>query len=240
MPYQEITDRFPIPPDHSILSRYYSKEKFTSLIETSTLYFSRIDRFPNLDEIIFSLYDKAWIRNRYQTSGQEDWEEKAEKEIEMYESLKKCSYLNCWTIEYSELRKFWQEYGNSSDAVLVRTSMKKLKTEIDKCKFNTHIAGVIYYDPVSTPVGTFNTTRMLARKPNDFKWEKEVRIIISRFLQKEEYPDHHIVNIDVKALIDEIIISPFSSPDYFEQVKLLVSSVGIDTKIIKPSSIKLD
>lgn len=239
MPYQEIKDRFPIPPNQAILSRYFSKEKFESLIRTSVIYLNRIDRFPNLDEIIFSLHDKKLIRERHEKSGKNDWMEAAEKEIANYESLKSCSYINCWTSEYLELRKFWEDYGKSTDAVLVRSSMKKLKVETNKSEFNVQIAGVIYYDPVHDLVGIFNTTKMLSRKPNDFEWEKEVRVIISRFLERETHSDFKQIQIDVATLIDEVIVSPFSNCNYFEEVQAFFSQIGLDKRIVKRSSMRL-
>lgn len=238
MPYFEIKGEYPIPSDPTILSRYYLKEKFVSFIETSNLYLTQIEKFKN-DEIIFSLIDKQMIREKHKNLGRGNWREDADIEIKNFEALRYCSYLNCWTTEYLELRKFWEKYGESKDSVMIRTSAKKLKQEIHKSGFNVYLARVTYYDPISDPLGKWNTIKMVARKPNDFIWEQEARIVISRFLKKEVFQNHLEIEIDVSALIDEIIISPFASEGYLEEVQKLVSNRGINAKIIKPSTINL-
>ncbi|MFN8286883.1 MAG: hypothetical protein U0V74_09040 [Chitinophagales bacterium] len=80
---------------------------------------------------------------------------------------------------------------------------------------------------------------MLSRKPSDFFWEKEVRLLIYYFRPKEPVPDFIYIPIDLKVIIEEIVISPFADSEYLDHVKELASSIGISTDKVIPSRIKL-
>ncbi|MFN8286884.1 MAG: hypothetical protein U0V74_09045 [Chitinophagales bacterium] len=124
MPFQEIPDRFTTPPDHLSISRYFTESKFADLIRTSSLYFNKISNFPPADEMLFSLYDLNWIRTH---RG-----ERAEMEIEVYKEEQTTSFINCWTYDVLDWRRFWETYGNCKNAVMIKVSVGRLKRELDK------------------------------------------------------------------------------------------------------------
>jgi len=231
MPFHEIPDRFQTPPDHLSLTRYFTAEKFKSFIESSSLYLRRQDKFPKEDEISLSLYDLESIRRM---RG-----ERAEMEIQIYEQEKSWAFINCWSLEYNDWRKFWEVYGKSTNAVMVRTSVGKLKRQLNQSEFNLYMAVVKYFDIISEPLGVFNSLRMLSRKPSDFACENEVRIMNFTFRPKEPLNDYMIIKINVMDIVEDVIISPFATNNYSESVKSLLDANGISSEIIQKSKINI-
>src|ERR1043165_7012887 len=231
MPFLEIPDRFRTPSDNLSIARYFSEEKFISLLETSSIYLRRMDLFPNKDEIVLSLYDINWIR---QTQG-----DKAEMNIDIYNKEKSWSFISCWTLETTDWRRFWEEYGNKSNAVMVKVSVKRLKTELNKSEITTFMPIVLYFDIIKHALGIFNSIRMLSRNPLDFKWEQEVRIIVFNFRPKEPLPESMFIPVNLNNIIEEIIVSPFATEEFMEMVRGLLLKKGFSTKILSKSRIKL-
>ena len=127
MPYYELTDRIIIPDDSEVIWRYLTWDKFSDLIKTSTLYFSKTKNFGEYNEGLLSFFDKDNIRRQNIYFFKEKWKEKYESEIQSYDRLREITYINCWIGSDIESAHMWENYIDSENGLTIKTRTVNLK-----------------------------------------------------------------------------------------------------------------
>jgi len=207
-----------IPDNNLTICKYMDFIKFMSLLQYEKLFFSRADKFE--DGLEGSIPD-AFFKNFSQS------EKLAYKKIhESYKEHKTKTYISCWSEFHEESYAMWQIYSKKY-GLAIQTTVGKLEKALSSSEAIIRKVKYINYnnnnEKVHVPLVTCDGSDSLQRnffviKPNFYEYEKEIRAII---ISNESQP-HKEVPIDLNYLIDEIIISPFSSRWTADLIKDLV------------------
>lgn len=215
--------------DH-VVWRYYDATQFISLLQNRGLYFNRSDNFSDPFEGIYpkERIEREYARNLFRKITEEirvennHYPEEAVRENPEEEALRVSdhfrarSYMNCWHTNDSESMAMWKSYIDSGDGVLIKSTYSKLKSAIDIYDEYQYRMGKVDYlpwfdDKVEQELDDREQNNALypfMYKQEEYEYENEVRVIISR----SEGGDGFFVKTDLNELIDEVIISPNSPP----------------------------
>jgi hypothetical protein len=232
-------DQFADPGD-TLLWRYMNIYKLIRLLETEHLYFCKISEFDDLNEGFVEPWDSSSLAKALDSNGCMD---KITKGINRLRSrAKDFIFANCWNYEDQETSVMWDSYGKSDKdnvGLCIKTNAQKLYDSI--IDERNIYSGIVNYVSKFSPTLT-NIYLDAFIKHETFKGEKELRLInVSPCLQDESImslPEKGItVKVNVRNLIDKIILHPSSNAEDFAFVtnKIRELGKGYDFNIIKSS-----
>ena len=211
----------------TVILRYITFDKFRWLVENSALYFPRVDdeAFKDQNEIYVTEINAR-------TFGLTLDEFKGQCERERMRA-----FINCWTISEHEQQDMWDKFTSATDGVVIRSTVGKLM-ESGKSEDKIYISKVRYYNPDEESANPFgerlNTNWLLASKSNKFVNERE--LCLFRFEDTDEH-SHFISEVDLRILIDEVIVCPKADTGYLESVQDLLQSYGLGAVKVSDSSL---
>ena len=218
-----------IPEPSAKLWRYMDLAKFLSLLDESSLYFTRIDHFndPYEGALGVATNEDAWIKMEMQRrapfvnlkefdDGSND-EEKAKYEFDRYRrTIRKWrlnNYISCWHQSDVESEAMWQLYSrDTKQGIAIQTTFERLYQALPvtaNCEFGM----VNYIDYSEYNNGTsgkyFHMFDAPWYKRLSFAHEKEFRVI-SESPDFNMLTDAHdlLIPVDLNLLIDNIYFSP--------------------------------
>lgn len=203
--------------------------KFLSLLDESSLYFTRIDHFndPYEGALEVATNEDAWIKmemqrrspfvNLKEFKDDENDFEKEKKEFDEYRrkirTWRLNNYISCWHQSESESEAMWQLYSrDTQQGIAIQTTFERLYQALPvtaNCEFGM----VNYIDYSEYNNGTsgkyFHMFDAPWYKRLSFAHEKEFRVIT-------ESPDFNmltdandlLIPVDLNLLIDNIYFSP--------------------------------
>ena len=157
------------------LWRYMDFWKFTDLLETSALYFSRSDRFDDPFEGKYSQGNTSkmsrsdlLVHKSYNISL-------VNKDLEdSQEIMRRVVFISCWHRARKESHQMWQAYTSRPESVAIVTSVKALDSFVNG---NIEKSRVKYHED-DFPRTQFSHTSLFFYKPNKFSFEREYRMLI--------------------------------------------------------------
>jgi hypothetical protein len=197
-------------PPSTLIWRYFSLEKFYSLIIDKELYFCNLKRLEDKyegncpDEFRF-LYEFTTIggnSKKYQ-SNRENIEHKR-KEKEALSTTAKTTLVCCWSKNASESYALWKIY-TGNNGIAVQTTIESLKSSILDDSLKIFISP-IYYEKQQGAKFELNT--LVTRKTKFYKFDEEVRLFIT-----ENDAVELKVKVDLEKLITKLYFSPFMSSE---------------------------
>ncbi|KZY43603.1 hypothetical protein [Oleiphilus sp. HI0086] len=229
-----------IPPDRdATLWRFMSFAKFLSLLESESLYLTRIDGFDDKFEGAFP--KKALEKWNATTELLRQANDSKEFSDSYWERLRKNTFVQCWHMNSHESDGMWKLYGHIEEAVAIKTKAIKLLRAIHR-DYGLFIGKVFYVDydndlgfpPVPSPVEPFFYKR------KSFEHEKEVRVLIQQLFEphygREPLSEYgRNLSVDLELLIEEIVIAPFAPAWLFELMQSVVKRYGLDPSLVKRS-----
>lgn len=218
-----------IPRPSAKLWRYMDLAKFLSLLDESSLYFTRIDHFndPYEGALGVASNEEAWIKmemqrrapfvNLKEFKDDENDFEKEKKEFDEYRrKIRKWrlnNYISCWHQSESESEAMWQLYSrDTQQGIAIQTTFERLYQALPvtaNCEFGM----VNYIDYSEYNNGTsgkyFHMFDAPWYKRLSFAHEKEFRVI-SESPDFNMLTDAHdlLIPVDLNLLIDNIYFSP--------------------------------
>lgn len=229
-------------PDETVtLWRYMDLAKFISMLHTSTLYFARADKMEDTFEAALPKKFLDSLRARRMKSNPTGDITK-DKLFQLFEKKHKEFYLNCWYMNEHESAAMWKLYCGQGEGIAICTSLKRLKRALKKAPHEIH-AGIVNYidydnDHFKSEGGYSNTLSTIVHKRKSFEHEREMRLVIwgiTEFEREfkdditkqnelgllvqhdEDVPTAFIVPVDVKLMIQRVMVSP-TAPDWFMEV----------------------
>jgi len=221
-------------------------EKFENLIKTAELYFCRADLFeddreglppeghhpsPNLNPL--DLLDRRTIDNAVGAVAQ----------------LREGFYVNCWHLLREETCRMWETYGADGVAICSRYSL--LKSELGGMSDHSCL-GLVRYGFQN--VARWNLFRFVFTKRMEFADENEVRALLwlthphaatNRHIDADNrvhprpltpppdsVPDGVRRKVDLRALVTQIVVSPWASSTIFDEITQLVRSGGYEFPVV--------
>lgn len=220
------------PNDNIIIWRYFSLEKFLSLLNDSQLYFARQDKFYDTNEAELSNHDYVYFDNVISGISKELTKDKTG-----------CGYFNCWVMSDVELFLMWNTYSSLDKGIAIRSTIGNIKESLaPNDKRPVFISDVKYID--YSKEYTFDKARgsanLLARyfcKSRYFQQESELRLVYYDY-QANLKDDIVGLKFDVflDTLIDEIWVAPQATEWFKDLVRTELKLHNID-KPVKPSQI---
>ena len=216
---------FTVIRDDEVLWRYFDYTKFEDLLRSSTLYFSRPDRFHDPFEGRFSPGNKQTqsesdriFRSLYSISTSPD----SEKYHDIHRTV---VFISCWHRNTSESLQMWNAYTKSPDSVVVTTSARALRLFLPQnlMKYAVKCA------PLDFPRTEFSHNSLFFYKPDEYRFEREFRILRSPADHEAFHPDKEEdrfrrVPIRLKKIVHRVITHPAATTETKERVERLMQA----------------
>ena len=201
MPYEFHPD-LRTPPNKTVLWRYMDFAKFLEMIESRTLWFSRVDQLEDPLEGTHTDAELAGIRKHVE-------KKRARQLIGLVRAARKGLYVNCWRSGSAESLAMWDLYGKGSGIVAVKSTVGRLKEAIATYEESVFISKSRYFDWNDAP-GLDNVLVACSRKDLSYQHESEVRAIImsvpSDRAARRRLGIH--VPVDIERLVTEVMVGP--------------------------------
>ena len=187
--------------------------KYVSLLESSALYFSRLDQLgdnfegsitvatkKSLDSPDVALRDDLRAAMQSQTTS-------------LRHTIREGTYVNCWHMSEHESAAMWRLYSKTEEAISVQTSYGKL---VDALSNELLVGLVNYIDYDNEIIPSNNMLWPVMHKRLSFQHECEVRAVFGIDVA-DDSPLGKSVSVDLAALVENVYVSP-ESPDWFYQL----------------------
>jgi len=219
---------FPLPKDmNTLLWRYMSLAKFTSLLQTNQLFLSRSDKLGDK-------FEGSLTRRHYKQTSMDGSSEAFRK------GLREKAYVSCWHANEGESAAMWSLYGLSSGSVAVKTTYAQLMKVlpdmyVGSSKF--YVGHVQYVDhEIADPVDVRNVISPFFHKHKSYSHEREFRVLFhahgtspSQIPSGADLPVGSSVSdgglsvtICLRGLIESVVVSPGADPWFGMVVKGLL------------------
>lgn len=210
--------------------RYLDFTKFVDLIDSSQLYFSRVDKLEDPFEGTFTkkTYDKKIEAGVHYSNH--------------YIKARMETVVSCWHMNDYESAAMWNLYLKSNEGIAIQTTYKRLIKAISKEKrYYNYIGKVNYLDYETEEFDFHNGFNAFLCKRMSFEHEKEIRIIInSRALRTLPfYPKRKLtedglkIDVNLKLLIENIFVSPTAPAWMVTLISSLLKKYNLNTPIKK-------
>jgi hypothetical protein len=241
MPVTTFVDD-PEPTDlKSPIWRYVEFWKLVDLVQSGQLYLRRADRLEDEHEgLPPAEYERVLNLSRFDINDIQQ----RDHSIGSLAQFRQSFYVNCWHLDIGETATMWARYGK--DGVAIGSSYELLKQVLDPLPDKVMV-GLVRYG--SGHLTGWNVVRFMTTKRQEYSAEREVRAMIwltdtgdgmnrhfdltNRAHDRPIYdppaalPEGIRRNIDVAALISEVVVSPFAPPGRLQEVRALFAAVGI-------------
>ena len=216
------------PEPSAVLWRYMDFTKFISMLDSSTLNFTRVDALDDKFEGRFTQADYEVMEQ-----GAESQEDKLQMEMmkDELDAVRKKFYVNCWHENVGETVFMWSHYAPRGDGVAIRTDFQSLCNSIIS---NNHVffGKVKYFDNTEISLVPERATLPFLMKRREFEGEKEVRAYFKRTSSKA---NNTAWGVRLSILVKEIVVDP-SAPDWVVGlVESMASKYDLDNPVTRSS-----
>lgn len=219
------------PEGNPVLRRYMSFTKFVQMLDSSSLYFCRADKF---DDPFEGSFTRPTLEARRETFK----EATADELSAAFRKLRQWHYVTCWHMSDHESEAMWKLYGQYQEAVAIRTTYQKLARALPQ---EVYLGLVRYLDYEKDDFDPTDLFSPFMHKRLAFQHEREVRgIIRASSVPNESEPlafcddnpcDGRQVQVELSELIDSVAVSPLAPPWFADLVRSLIGKLGHDIRI---------
>lgn len=222
--------------------RYMDFTKLVSLIDSQSLYFTRVDKFEDPFEGSFPKTNVA--AREFVPEGipaeQHDSYLKAMRGMgKTNKQFPRYNTINCWHMNKHESAAMWKLYLKSDEGIVIQSTYAKLKKSLidDEMIF---LGTVKYIDYDTEYIDEGNVYSPFIHKRMSFAHEQEVRALLSKwpitekgFDYTQETIEHGLqIKVDIETLIERIYIAP-SAPAWFADiVKAVITRYGYNFEVV--------
>lgn len=211
-----------------IVRRYLDLPKYLDLLRSRTIYFQRADRFSDRFEGALTPAIRESLDDTYRKGLM------AYDAAFYYRRSRMGSYISCWSLGAKDNMALWQLYGGLTTSVAVTSTIGKLVTVSARWPDKVFIHKVQYIDHFKSPAMVLGRyTDLLRFKHEAYKYESEVRLIVSRqHDQWETNPEG--IRLPVKnlnTLIRSIVVAPEAGAWFYDLIKDVTRKYGITSPV---------
>ncbi len=224
------------PPDDTVICRFMNVNKFRDLFGNEEFYLRRTDLFKETDPQE-GLPSDRYVRKARGLQQYDLHDELALNSAQAFSrQMSEGHFINCWQLFEGETLATWGRYGRG---VVIFSRYELMKSAMN-IQLDPIFMGIVRYG--EKDMTGYNTLQFLFTKRRLFEKERELRIVLQcfdpmaganrhygadNFANREpldENPLHDWVHackrrrIDLKALVTEIRLSPWATPEEFEEV----------------------
>lgn len=218
---------FDTPEDNTTIWHFTNFPEFCSILTGNSLFFTRADCFMDP-------WEGTWPKHYHDPNF---WADKISDDGKIAKLLdffndsferRKNYAVSCWHINQNESEPFWKLYSNQIFGIALKSSVGSFKRALDDANYNVAIGKVEYID-----FNKLNPDEHLDRKGlqapllykrDVFKHEKEVRAFTRSKDKNIPFSGEQgcTINVDIKELLDGIVISPMAQDWFVRVVKELL------------------
>lgn len=155
MPYQ-FHANLRTPSNSTVLWRYMDFAKFIQMLESKSLWFTRLDQLEDPLEGGHTDAELVSIRKNVE-------KKRARELIGVFRIARKELYVNCWRSGSAESLVMWDLYGKGTGIVAVKSTVERLKKAVSTCEEPVYISKLRYFDWNQAP-GLDNVLVACSRK----------------------------------------------------------------------------
>jgi len=195
------------------LWRYLDFSKFEDLLVTSTLYFSRPDRFKDPFEGRFTQGNQSRPSQSDRIFRQLYRFQEDQGTTSTYHDIhRKVVFISCWHRNTHDTLNMWDAYTDSSDSVVVSTTVAALQAHLP----TTIMQHGVTYKPVNEPRTEFSHNSLFFYKPSEYAFEREYRLLRSPAENESFTPDQEAdtfrrIPFSLHKVIHRVKIHPAAS-----------------------------
>lgn len=190
--------------------RYMSFAKLVWMLQNKQLWLSSAELLDDKWEVMLDGPQLNTIINKRPTSVSA--EAARDRAAKIVTTLRKQTFINCWTASEHESHALWRIYCPSPEGVAIQTTLDRLRKSVGlpvlEVKYGPHGA-----DGTTPDVG-----RLVAQKRPMFAYEQEVRIVLVRDLDDAKHPDRRTIGTglewDPELHLENIWVHP-EAPFWF-------------------------
>jgi len=165
-----------LPNDSDYLWRYMSFEKFVSLLETKSLYFTRSDKFDDP----FEGFTPPLIKQDYERTVRD-----SNLLQEFQKHWRKYTLCNCWHQAPEDSMAMWDKYHMQNSGIAIKTTFGDFKACLGD-GYRVFLGNIEYINHYEYPVpNNIKELSMLYtwyfHKRKTFEYEREFRAIFIHF-----------------------------------------------------------
>lgn len=214
--------------------RYFDQKKAKYLIKTSSLYCARLDQFPDPNEgKLPYLAKQRQIQMVCSVFGSRA--EKADEDGEAI--LRGNTYASCWTLREFESHLAWKNYCPANGGFAIQSTWRRvahLHRLLRQDDEKLYCRAVGYLDPRTDDLPNNAEGEQVFWKAQWFSDENEIRFVLmdtpsgthaELLKQLAAIPPNRrgrTVKCDLKLLVDQIVMNPFSSRDKQMRLRELI------------------
>ena len=199
--------------------RFMNLKKFRDLVMTEELYFCRADLFLDQSEGLppqefrpFPNLNPLELHDRHELDSY----------IGGLAEFRESFYVNCWHLFREETAKMWNEYGE--DGVAICSQYRLLKSALDGMDDRACL-GLVRYG--TKHMKGWNLFRFIFNKRMEYAEEHEVRALLWIMPRPPDIVlDGQRRKVDLRALVTEIVVTPWASSSTLEEIIRFVSNSG--------------
>lgn len=240
---------FKSPSDSDALWRYMDFTKFIQLLESSSLFFNRADKFEDSFE---GRHPKASVQQfsssyrEFLLAGGCD-DEMAERctkaSVDGLASNRSITGINCWHKNEHESAAMWKLYLRSNEGVAIKTTFARLKSSFIEESHEILVGVVKYMDFEKNHIDFTNIFSPFLHKRLSFEHEKEVRAIVWRSdllnfspeKANDLFPYGMNVKCDLSILVEQVYVAPTAPAWFKDLVKSALSRFNINAPVNQSS-----
>jgi hypothetical protein len=229
------------PPDDAVLWRYLPVIQFARMLQSESLWFSRLehlgDPFEGSVSRVSTLMREALVEHL--AGGDEAKAEGLRTQMSRTRELRRAVFVSCWHQSEYESDAMWRLYMRDA-GVAIRTDVGTPRSQLTRPAATTAAGGDIFVGTVSyldytvNLVPTWNVIGPALYKRAAFSHESEVRALFMSFREFTDgspSPDGFDIPIEPSALIGLVRVNPMADSWVLESVQNLASTYGLQAPV---------
>lgn len=203
------------------------------MLETSTLYFARPDKFEDPFEGRFSVGNSSGI-SKSDAEFRQLYRMSPERDAAAYHDVhRKVVFVLCWHRNLRESRQMWDAYTKGcSESVAITTSGKALECFVP----GQILRSTVMYHDLSFPRTEFDHSSLFFYKPSGYAFEREYRMLRQpgkdeTFYNENPEDEFRRIPIRLNKVIHRVIAHPNATPAFKRMVAGMLKQKLPDRKL---------
>lgn len=216
---------FHSPHDPNIrVWHYMDLFKFLSLLDSSALYFARLDTLDDPFEGEMTAAD-------YRACTDVSLSDAVQK-------LRRKVHVNCWHMNAHESAAMWKIYSHAGQGIAIQSTFERMSAAFNDGGPSVHVGMVEYRDYATDRIVGDDIERVVLSKRKSYEYEHELRAAIILHDETDEERGGTPVPVNFDMLIESIYLSPALHTWQEKTLRSVLERFGI-AKLLRRSELGL-
>ena len=226
--YQKHADFDRPESNEAKIWRYMDLAKLVWMLNHRCLYFTNVDKLKIEDPFEGSCQPSELLKSIPKPVA-----------INFVEKMNFCGpplTVNCWHLNDYESAAMWKLYADENKGIAIQSTFSRMVKAFEEFPNSVHIGKIRYIDYQNEKFkGEINIFEPILTKRKSFEHERELRAVIWETSEQIPMTDDGSVlaNVNLKELIENIYISPFSPEWYRDNVQVIVEKFDFKVPVLQ-------